>query len=146
MQHALKHLFFAFVSPNTIWVRFNHLQRCLHKSSARFLLCLTSPHFSLLNHSTNIHSMQTTQANCTKLPHSASIVHCIQVGRIHNTPHYSAKIPSGGSSLIDGNQLPHILENRTHKTTHKTVSSSVTIHLEFVPALLFSRFVHQLLV
>ena len=48
--------------------------------------------------------------------------------------------------LLDDIQLPHILENWMHKTTHKNVSSSITTNLKFLPVLLFSRSVHHSLV
>ena len=63
--------------------------------------------------------MQTTHANCNGLLHSSSTRRCIQVGKVFSTPHCFVQISSDGSPLLVDIQLPHILENSTHKTAHE---------------------------
>ena len=102
-------------------------------------------HFHYLHHASNNQPRQTAQAKNTKLPYKLLNSQMHPKGQNFSTPHSFAQNSNDGLFLLIAIQLPLILENQTHKTTHKNISSSVTISLNFAPALLFNRSVHPLL-
>ena len=136
---------FCILTPSTIWVQFNHLHCIFHDSRARFFvfsLIFTSILFTTLQTNNQGRQHRRKTLNCHT---GCSSRRCIPRGRIFNTPHSSAQNSNDGLFLLVPIQLPHIIENQTHKTKHKNMSSSFTINLNFAPALLFSRSVHPLL-
>ena len=107
-----------------------------------FLRPLTRFHFCFLHHASNKQPTQIAQAKDAKLPYRLLNSQKHPKEQNFSTPHSFAQNSNDGLFVLVAIQLPLIIENQTHKTTNKNVSSSVTISLNSAPALLFSRSLH----